>query len=368
MTVGTGRGYGMPDGKPLKALRYRTKFRSYQADAIAMVRRYRRDFRDEGRQNLDAALVCHPTGTGKTAVLAGLTHAAPEIGNVLVLTTREAIRDQLVRELSGEIFVGSNKFALGERTRLSKICFGVTESRLLLGSVAQLYAATTKCLPNDDIRQFYDAQYRRLAPQNNIDVLSYLTEGQAVLVLTVQMLVRLHDGRNGLGQVYDALREHIDLVVFDEGHYEPAARFSAAVRELRRPTVLMTATPFRNDLKAFRLAPEHVHLYRYHQAVEQRHIRDVKVVERTATRDPDLFCADVIDFCTSIWGHDIDAWTPVPRFPDAVPLATGLSPRSRILRDCAYAPVRADRKILRRFRCATARSMARPPVPHHLCR
>ncbi|TMS50913.1 TniQ family protein [Mycobacterium sp. DBP42] len=60
--------------------------------------------------------------------------------------------------------------------------------------------------------------------------------------------------------------------------------------------------------------------------------------------------------------------TPVARFPDAVPRPAGLGPGLRALRDCAYAPVRAERRILRRFRCAAARSMPREPMPERICR
>src|SRR5262245_45584890 len=76
----------------LPKLRYFQKFRPYQAAAIDMARRYRQQFYAPDTSQtaaLGAALVCHPTGTGKTAVIAGLAQCAPEIGNVLILTTRQ---------------------------------------------------------------------------------------------------------------------------------------------------------------------------------------------------------------------------------------------------------------------------------------
>lgn len=300
----------MADSQALRKVRYADKFRGYQGQAIAMARKYRRSFHDEdGAQGLDAALVYHPTGTGKTAVIAGLTHAAHEIGNVLVLTTREVIRDQLVRELSGGLFIDENKFALPMRHKLSKVCFAVAESRQLLGTALALHAATRKRIPDQVVREFSQRQFERLAPEPDIDIVSHLHEQNSVLILTVQMLARLHRGRTGQSPIYDVLRQHVDLVVFDEGHYEPAPRYSEAVRDLGRPTVLLTATPFRNDLKAFRITPEHVDIYRFTQAVQQQHIREVQIVQRTPTRDPDKFCADVLDFCTSVWGPDPGQWT-----------------------------------------------------------
>src|SRR4051812_30372844 len=93
--------------KSLPKLRYSDKFRHYQQEAIRAVRKYRADFSEAIVTDpaYGAFLVCHPTATGKTAVIAGLSQASPEIGNVLILTTREAVRDQLVRELSGNIFI-----------------------------------------------------------------------------------------------------------------------------------------------------------------------------------------------------------------------------------------------------------------------
>ncbi|QOF31530.1 DEAD/DEAH box helicase family protein [Mycobacteroides abscessus] len=151
----------MADSQALRKVRYADKFRGYQGQAIAMARKYRRSFHDEdGAQGLDAALVYHPTGTGKTAVIAGLTHAAHEIGNVLVLTTREVIRDQLVRELSGGLFIDENKFALPMRHKLSKVCFAVAESRQLLGTALALHAATRKRIPDQVVREF-DRAHRK---------------------------------------------------------------------------------------------------------------------------------------------------------------------------------------------------------------
>jgi site-specific recombinase XerD len=44
-----------------------------------------------------------------------------------------------------------------------------------------------------------------------------------------------------------------DLILVDEGHYEPAVSWSKGVRELNRPTVLLSATPYRNDFNTHSL-------------------------------------------------------------------------------------------------------------------
>jgi superfamily II DNA or RNA helicase len=67
--------------------------RDEQRDALAMCMRYI-DESDPKAQG-GVALVCMPTGTGKTAVIAILSHCLPNCRDVLVLTPWLALRDQL---------------------------------------------------------------------------------------------------------------------------------------------------------------------------------------------------------------------------------------------------------------------------------
>lgn len=296
----------------LKKLRYREHFRQYQAAAISMARRYRQEFHAataEAKRPLGAALVCHPTGTGKTAVIAGLAQCAPEIGNVLVLTTRDPIRDQLVREVGANLFINPGKFNLGPAIRLAKICYAVRKSSDLR-SLGALYRATAGLL-SPELATFVDNQFGRIVGDRREDDLSEALErAESILVMTVQMLVELQRGRGALQQTaYGALRENIDLVLFDEGHYEPAAKWSGAVRDLAKPVVLLSATPFRNDLKAFQISPGNIHLYKYDAAVADAVVRDVRVVRREPAPTEGKFCDDVIDYCSQLWGADSSRWT-----------------------------------------------------------
>lgn len=297
----------------LPKLLYGSCFRPYQAEAIEMVRRYRTEFDprsfDDGAA--PAALVYHPTGTGKTIVIAGIAQAAPEVGNVLILTTREAIRDQLVRELAGAIFIDPVKFGLGVETQLQKVCYSLSASDLLTKPSSTLLTSSLKAMPSEELCDFAKRQFDRLVDDPTVAVLDALPSQRSILVMTVQMLVRLQSAQGALGGAYATMREHLDLVIFDEGHYEPAAKFSMAVRGLHKPTVLMTATPFRNDLKAFRIDPSDLHIYRFTEAVQDGRIRDVKIVQRQSTRDPLAFCTDVIDYCTALWGPDRSTWRRV---------------------------------------------------------
>lgn len=301
----------MASSTSLRPLEYGEKFREYQATAIAMAREYRLNVapstaRDEAA---GAALVCHPTGTGKTAVIAGLAHCAPEIGSVLVLTTRQAVRDQLVRELGGNLFIDESKFNLGAGISLRKMCYAVTQSRDL-DSAELLFTATKKLLP-EELSAFADAQFGRLVGARKKHPLAReLARGNTILVMTVQMLVELQRERSpAQQQALAALNQKIDLVIFDEGHYEPAAKFSGAVRGLKKPIVLLTATPFRNDLKAFHIdQSSNIDIYKYRQASEvDKVIRKVQVVVRDPAPTEEAFCDDIIAYCTGLWG-DHSTW------------------------------------------------------------
>jgi len=73
------------------------------------------------------------------------------------------------------------------------------------------------------------------------------------------------------------------------------------VRGLAKPVVLLSAAPFRNDLKAFRISAKHIHLYKYHEAVADEVIRKVGVQPRDPAPTEPKFCDDVISYCTQLW-------------------------------------------------------------------
>lgn len=290
----------------MTSLRYSEKFRAYQRKAISMARAYIRLFPNAASapRELGAALVYHPTGTGKTAVIAGLAHASPEIGNVLILTTREAIRDQLARELSGNLFLEKEKFNLGSQIRLSKSTYILGERRMLLGPTAELHEETCKHFTSE-LRDFAEKQFKRVVDNPAASFLDELGSNRSILVMTVQMLV----GLQRQDQItYAKLKDLMALVLFDEGHYEPAVKYSDAVRNLRKPVVLMSATPFRNDLKPFRVEARNIDIYKFADAVAEGVIRDVRIIQRTPTRDSDAFCRDVINYCKGEFGDDRGVW------------------------------------------------------------
>ena len=79
-------------------------------------------------------------------------------------------------------------------------------------------------------------------------------------------------------RLLDQIKNSFDLVIVDEGHYEPAVSWSRGVRDFNLPTLLLSATPYRNDYKSFRVRGRYVFNYPYADAVRDRIIRPVEIV------------------------------------------------------------------------------------------
>ncbi|MBC7210759.1 MAG: DEAD/DEAH box helicase family protein [Pseudomonas sp.] len=109
---------------------------------------------------------------------------------------------------------------------------------------------------------------------------------RAILVGTHQALGDIRktaqDPDDGGSAVAAALLAHIrdefDLVIVDEGHYEPAISWSRGVREFNLPTLLLSATPYRNDYKSFRVRGRYLFNFPYRQAVDGRIIRPADII------------------------------------------------------------------------------------------
>jgi len=185
-----------------------------------------------------------PTGSGKTAVIGSLARCVPQFSTVVIVSPRIAVTDQLAREVCGRLF---EKLGM-DPSRIPK-------------SVVRL-------------RQPHGADL------DGVDV------EDAVIMLTVQQLQTWHrDGRSPL----ERLRSKASLHLFDEGHYEPAPAWSAAVREFSCPRVVFTATPFRNDFRLFNADPNHSFFYSFGEAVTDNVIRDIEFETIQTQRKPRHF-------------------------------------------------------------------------------
>jgi superfamily II DNA or RNA helicase len=114
-----------------------------------------------------------------------------------------------------------------------------------------------------------------------------------IFICTIQALqdIHIYDKVS-----YNKLKERISLVVVDEGHREPAPEWAKAVRELNKPTVLFTATPYRNDHKIFDVDKRFVFVYTHHTAVQEKYIRAVEFRDIERGDSPERFVEEVLFF------------------------------------------------------------------------
>ena len=102
-----------------------------------------------------------------------------------------------------------------------------------------------------------------------------------VLVCTNQTLQALRKNN----AAFQRLRKWTTLTLVDEGHREPAPRWAEAVRDLECPTVLFTATPYRNDLQLFDVNRDYFYSYTFGEALEDRIVKEVEFIDGAWSRD-----------------------------------------------------------------------------------
>ncbi|HSS48990.1 MAG TPA: DEAD/DEAH box helicase family protein, partial [Thermoanaerobaculia bacterium] len=245
----------------------------HQRDAIELARKYIFSYRHqsrgvtEGRERstkgrrraaLDqdawhrSALIRMPTGTGKSGVIAILTRCFEDTRSSLVLTPFKALREQLAADVERKFWaqIGVNP---GSWPRVVE-----------------------KFVPS------------------NLGALRARHTGQpCIYVGTIQALQQVKREDDSL---YADLRRSLSLVIFDEGHREPAPEWAETVRGLQQPTVLLTATPYRNDHKVFNVDPAFVFAFSHHDAVAQHIIREVKWIEEDLPRDARGFVRHLREF------------------------------------------------------------------------
>ncbi len=208
----------------------------------------------------EAALLKLPTGTGKSGIIAIVARCLPQVRKILVLTPREALTKQLLQDI---------------RFRFWKnIGFNAEAGRLFTAAADDLGA------------ELADAYTETLLPSRCRDISAHLGGAdRTVLVGTHQSLDAIRRAaQNPDDPAFQVSRDILtrigtfDLIVVDEGHYEPAVSWSRGVREFNLPTVLLSATPYRNDYKSFRVRGRYLFNYPYEKAVAEKIIRPIEIV------------------------------------------------------------------------------------------
>ena len=220
---------------------------SHQKSAITTIRNYFGKYKKDS--TIGSALVNMPTGSGKSGVMACVAHFLSKGTSALVLSPRITIRDQLAAEIEGRFF----------------------HQRGLTGSLP-------KSVHN--INRGW-----RFATGANLD--------NKIFVMTNQMLQRIREQKP---DAWKQICKSVDLVLVDEGHYEPAAKWSDTIRGMGKARVIFTATPFRNDLKLFDVNFDHAFSYTLLEATKDNIIRRVQFKQAAPTTTPQNFVTQLVGF------------------------------------------------------------------------
>lgn len=241
----------------------------HQKEAIAFCAAYGRVGRSEAPP--EAGLIKMPTGTGKSGVVAVVSRCLPNIRKVLVLTPREGLVQQMLADIRWRFWHNMAVAPADEKTwdgpgvepatiqlllpnagRTRKICetAGSADRLILVGTLQAL----------DKIRSSRDRLSRKAARGLEAEQQDELAQ---------------------LNEVTNLLKT-FDLILVDEGHYEPAPSWSRSVHSLARPTLLLSATPFRNDYKLFSVCGAYAYNLPFQRAAGANIVRGVAFAQLDA--------------------------------------------------------------------------------------
>jgi superfamily II DNA or RNA helicase len=187
-----------------------TMLRNCQTESIDIVANY-----FKSRSN-GSCLISLPTGAGKSGVICCLSQFST-YKNILIVTYRRAVCDQLYKQIKGGFF---DKVTNADVSR-----------------------------KNTKKKTF-----------NKIDFQS----NEGIFCTTFQKLISLE---------YDEinkLTEKVDLIIIDEGHSEPSPEWGGVIRKFNVKKIIVTATPYRNDLFSFDIDINHSYIYTYKKAIDER--------------------------------------------------------------------------------------------------
>ncbi|MBD3636817.1 MAG: DEAD/DEAH box helicase family protein [Crocinitomicaceae bacterium] len=188
--------------------KFSQKLFGYQVEACNKIYSYYKAY-NQGTTD-SVFLVKMPTGTGKTGVMTVCAFSRKNIKSTLVIVPSKALRKQVIKNFKGKFW------------------------------------QVIDVNPNTLTRKIIDVY-----PSKIKSALAQLgTEDKVVFVTTIHSIYEIYNDPRRKRE-FDKIKELAELVIFDEGHREPSISWRNAVRNLSKPTVLFSATPYRNDLKSF---------------------------------------------------------------------------------------------------------------------
>ena len=196
--------------------------RPYQLSGLNCVNNYINSNSDK------QALIKSPMGTGKTAMIGVVASYFPEVQTCLIITVSASVKKQVIDDIKIN-----------------------TWENLGVG--------------------FYPVKpVIELLPSNSNEISN--RNHPTTYVSTIQSLLQMK--RENVRD-YELLKSKINLVVFDEGHKEPAQQWQSTIRGLETKVVLFTATPVRNDFNKFSIENDFTYIYPLNKAIQEGFIRDV---------------------------------------------------------------------------------------------
>ncbi len=230
------------------------QFRPYQEDALLFISTYIDNF--TSKKTDKAALIQLPTGSGKSGIITTVSRCF-DTGAVIVLTHRSSLRDQLHEDITERFFtVVNQKF----KPKIKKKVLRIDESRKLEEKII---------------------------------------ESRDVYVMTIQMLSNILSNKE---KIFTNLIENTRLIIFDEGHKEPAPTWKTVFRAFKCPKLIFTATPYRNDFQIFDVSQRNIFLKSFQYIKNQNYLRDVKIVPRkkSVLKSDEEFIEDVLIYFDEI--------------------------------------------------------------------
>ncbi|ESW98078.1 hypothetical protein X768_31880 [Mesorhizobium sp. LSJC265A00] len=260
--------------------------------------------RRTAKDSKGAALVKMPTGTGKTGVIATLACALDDIKRTLVITPRRALVDQMLIDLHTRLWSRFGLIYSGNEVRQRAAGDPEIGSRASNGPVRRLLpsdAATLAALADDRIVVVgtFAALEQILRPDRPAHRLSGRRPvgPDAVPPDTEESDDLKEPDRKKLV----ALLNSFDLVIVDESHYEPAFIWSQCIRSLGLPTILFSATPYRNDFRYFDIDGRFAFNLSFHEAKQRRLIRGVRILsDSPGAASGESFSQQLIRFAEAV--------------------------------------------------------------------